>query len=191
MLGHKSYPVPWVYVPMDRVYSSVEATLLDLGIDPLDINVIPAVDVNMRSINEVIDAATELKCKLIVVEMFSYLMQMPETKEAVVSFMGATQRALAGTGLTIIGTMESPKQHPKDRYKNPRQRISGPASWGHCAETIILIEPVSSQAENSPQRIIQVLPRNGPHEVHRARFHTNGKLIIDRSLSKSAAPEWD
>lgn len=189
VLGHKSYPVPWCYVAMDRPYTSVEATLLDLGIDPLDLKIIPAMDYGYRSINEVMDEAMSMKAKLMVIEMFAYLMPGPETKESVRAFMGAVQRALCGTGMTIIGTMESPKMKPRDIYNNPRQRISGPASWGHCAETIILVETDPKLPENSPQRVIQVMPRNGTHEIFRARFHKNGHLYLDHSRAARLAPE--
>lgn len=182
VLGHRSYPVPWVYVVMDRPYTSVEATLLSLDIDPLMVNIIPAMDLGYKSISQVIDHAQSLFAKLLVIEMFSYLLPGHETREGVRDFMGAVQRALADTGMTIIGTMESPKMKPKDIYKNPRQRISGPASWGHCGETIILIEPDPRQAEDSPNRVISIHTRNGKPEIFPASFKKDGKLHLVKSL---------
>ena len=174
VLGHKSYPVSWCYVPMDRPYSSVEETLLTLKLDPLKINTIPAMDLGYNSITQVLDDAERMGARLVIIEMFAYLLKGPETRESVRAFMGACQRMLAGTGMTIIGTMESPKMRPKDVYRNPRQRISGPASWGHCAETIILIEPDQHKPEDSPYRTIGIHPRNGGAEIYKAIFRRDG-----------------
>lgn len=178
VLGHKSYPVSWCYVPMDRPYSSAEETMLTLHLDPLKINTIPAMDLNYKSISQVLDDAERMGARLIIIEMFAYLLEGPETRESVRDFMGACQRLLVGTGMTIIGTMESPKMKPRDMYRNPRQRISGPASWGHCAETIILVEPDPHRAEDSPYRTIGVYPRNGSPELYKAVFRKDGKLHL-------------
>lgn len=187
VLGHRSYPVPWAYVPMDRPYSSVVETLLRLDIDPDFINIIPAMDYGYKSINPILDDAKHMGAKLIFIEMFSFLLEGPETKESVKEFMGAAQRALASTGMTIIGTMESPKMKPRDVYRNPRQRISGPASWGHCAETIILVEPDPRKPENSPYRTISIHTRNDMPEIFPAKFDATGRLrIIPPSKAKSA-----
>jgi hypothetical protein len=178
VLGHKSYPVPYCYVPMDRPYSSVEETIISLGLDPLNINIIPAMDLGLKRITQVLDRAEQTGAKLVVVEMFAYLLEGPETRESVRDFMGATQRMLSNSGMTIIGTMESPKMRPKDVYRNPRQRISGPASWGHCAETIILIEPDPRKSETSNFRTIGIYPRNGSAESYKAEFRKDGKLHL-------------
>lgn len=181
VLGHRSYPVPWAYIAMDRPYVSVEETFLSLDIDPLMVNIIPAMDLGYKSINQVIDHAKKVFAKLLVIEMFSYLLPGPETRESVRDFMGATQRLLANEGMTIIGTMESPKMKPRDAYKNPRQRISGPASWGHCGETIMLVEPDPRKAEDSPCRTISIYPRNGKPEIFHGEFGSDGKMHIKRA----------
>lgn len=178
VLGHRSYPVPWAYVVMDRPYTSAEATLLSLDIDPLMVNIIPGMDLGYKSISQVIDHAKGLGAKFLVIEMFSYLLQGHETREAVRDFMGAVQRLLCDEGMTILGTMESPKMKPKDIYKNPRQRISGPASWGHCAETIILVEPNPKNPEDSPYRTISIHTRNGKPEIFHYEFRKDGFLHL-------------
>lgn len=178
VLGHRSYPVPWAYVVMDRPYSSVESTLLSLDLDPQMINIIPAMDMEFKSISQVVDCAKDMGAKLMVIEMFSYLLPGPENRENVRAFMGAVQRMLAQTGMTIIGTMESPKMKQRDVYKNPRQRISGPASWGHCAETIILVEPDPKRPEDSPYRTISIHTRNGQAEMFHGEFRRDGKIHL-------------
>lgn len=184
VLGHRSYPVPWVYVVLDRPYTSVEATLLSLDIDPLMINIIPAMDLGYNRITQILDHAQKLAAKLVVIEMFGYLLPGPETRELVRSFMGSVQRMLSDTGMTIIGTMESPKMKPKDIYKNPRQRISGPASWGHCGETIMLVEPDFRKGEDSPHRVISIHTRNGKPEVFPAIFKSDGQLHLTKPKPK-------
>ena len=168
---------------MDRPYISVETTLLSLDIDPLHVNVIPAMDLGFKSITEVLDAAERDGAKLVVIEMFAYLLRGRQDSESVRDFMSAVQRMLTGTGMTIIGTMESPKMKPHDMYKNARQRISGPAAWGHCAETVFLVEPDPKCPEDSPRRTLSVHTRNGHAEIFPARFRKNGHLYLDRSLA--------
>ena len=177
ILGHRSYPVPWAYVPMDRPYASVEQTLKSMSLPPWAIETIPAMDLGYDSINQVIDHAVQLQVKLLVIEMFAYLLKGRQTTESVREYMGAVQRALALHHLTIIGTMESPKMKPRDVYSNPRQRISGPASWGHCAETIIMVEPVAGDPDG-PKRTIGIYPRNSRAEVYRAIFRNDGRLHV-------------
>jgi hypothetical protein len=176
ILGHRSYPVPMAYVVMDRPYTSVEATLLSLDIDPLMINVIPGMDLGYKSINQVVDHAKKLGAKFLLIEMFSYLLPGTETRDSVRDFMGSVQRLLCDEGMTIMGTMESPKMKPKDVYKNPRQRISGPASWGHCGETIVLVEPNPKNPEDSPYRQISIHTRNGKPEIFHFEFRKDGHL---------------
>jgi len=161
---------------MDRPYTSVEATLLSLDIDPLMINVIPGMDLGYKSISQVVDHAKGLGAKFLLIEMFSYLLQGTETRDSVRDFMGAVQRLLCDESMTILGTMESPKMKPKDVYKNPRQRISGPASWGHCGETIILVEPNPKLGEDSPYRQISIHTRNGRPEIFHFEFRKDGQL---------------
>src|SRR5208337_3860389 len=125
------------------------------------------------------DVAKKMGAKLLVIEMFSYLLPSPfETRDVVRSFMGSVQRMLSQEYMTIIGTMESPKMKPKDVYKNPRQRISGPASWGHCAETILLVEPDPKKPEDSPYRTISIHTRNGSPEIFPAMFKKDGFLHL-------------
>jgi hypothetical protein len=174
---------------MDRPYTSVEATLLSLDLDPQMINIIPAMDMQYKSISEVADCAKQMGAKLLVIEMFSYLLPGPETRENVRAFMGAVQRMLAQTGMTIIGTMESPKMKQRDLYKNPRQRISGPASWGHCAETVMLIEPDPKKAEDSPYRTISIHTRNGQAEIFQAVFKRDGKLHLIPQSKRTPEPD--
>lgn len=160
--------------------------MLSLDIDPLMVNVIPAMDLKYKSISEIVDHAKGLGAKLMVIEMFSYLLRGQHTSEAVRDFMGAVQGLLADEGMTIIGTMESPKMKPKDVYKNPRQRISGPASWGHCAETIMLVEPDPRRPEDSPYRTVSVHTRNGQPELFRYEFRKDGKLHLIKNPQKGA-----
>lgn len=190
ILGHKSYPTPWAYVIMDRPYSSAEETLLSLEIDPQKVNIIPAVDYQWKTLPPILDEAEKLRVKLVVIEMFAYLLPGPESREVIRDFMGAAQRMLVGTGMTIIGTMESPKMKPKDIYRNPRQRISGPATWGHTAETIILVEP-DPQRPDTNYRTIGLYPRNGKSEIFRARFKKDGKLHVEGTIHEGSKYSMD
>ena len=182
VMGHKVYPCEWAYVPLDRMMASVEQSFETMGIKPYQVNIIPALDAGMTRIGQILDAAEYYQAKLIVIEMFSYLLEGPHTPEAIRDWMGAVGRMLHGTGMTIIGTMEAPKMKPKDFYKNPRQRISGHARWGHMAETVMLAEP---NFKDESKRIIGIYTRNDIAEEFDAKFD-GGRLVITRKRSRKS-----
>ena len=174
VLGYKSYPAPWVYLSCDRSAKSVNRTLETMGIDTKDIPLVAAMDRKM-SMSQVLDAAAEYKAKLVVVESFGSFVEVPTTG-SVKRFFYGLRSFLNETGAAIIGVVESPKMKPRERYENPRQRISGVATWGHYAETIVLIEPIVSDSKSSPRRIT-VCPRNAPEIYLRASFE-HGRLVV-------------
>lgn len=127
ILGYKSRPVPWVYVASDRSEQSVYRTLDDLGIEHTRIPIIPAWDEQL-TLNQILGEAGERQAKLVVIEGFGGFVEPPAVNHQVRSYLSAAQRAARSDSMTIIGVMESPKMKPRDKYENPRQRISGVAS---------------------------------------------------------------
>lgn len=174
VLSHRSYPVPWIYASADRSQESAKRTLESMKIDPTRIPFIAAWDTGM-TLSRIIDTASISKAKLVIIESFGSFVEGPPTANNVKSFLQAASKTIRDADLTLLGIMEQPKMKPKERYGNPRQRISGVASWGHFTETIILVEPVPSR-ESCPLRTIHICPRNGPEMVINAEFRPDGRL---------------
>lgn len=174
ILGFESYPCSWAYVSGDRSHASVLRTLKTMDIDPKLIPLIAAMDKRL-TLSQTFDAAQEMQAKLVVIESFGSLVEPPGLSVQVKNFFYSLRPILNATGMTIIGVMESPKMKPKDKYENPRQRISGVATWGHYADTIVLVEPTAAKKANS-NRMLTVCPRNAPEQQIECTF-VNGHLV--------------
>jgi hypothetical protein len=164
VLGHRSHPVPWVYIAADRSISAAKRTLDDMQIDMKQINCIPAWDRQM-TLGQITDAIKAENAQLAVFEAFGSFCDPPANSRNVKNFLSAHYKAMQHEGITTIGVMESPKMKPKDRYDNPRQRVSGVATWGHFTETIFLMEPSNAGDPSDPARTLYCCPRNGPGHV--------------------------
>jgi len=191
-LGHRSHPVPWVYVAADRSIASVRDTLTGMGIDPKRIEIIKAWDQGM-SINAILDAITLSKAKLVVWESFGSFIDPPGQGKQVKEFLARISKFCRQLGITIIGIVESPKMKPYERYENPRQRISGAASWAHFSETVMLVESDPGSGEDpeaTRYRTLYICPRNAPMMRFDLAFDDNGRLLpleaedLDDFLSK-------
>ena len=164
ILGHKSNPVSWVYVAADRSIAAARRTLDDMQIDIDRINCIPAWDRHM-TLAQITDAILAEKAELAVIESFGSFVDPPANSRNVKNFLSAHHQLMSKAGITTIGVMESPKMKPRDRYDNPRQRVSGVASWGHFTETIFVMEPTNPGDPSDLARILYCCPRNGPGHV--------------------------
>lgn len=174
IFGYRSHPVKWVYASADRTAVSARRTLESMGIPVNAVDLIPAWDRGM-TISQIVDEARLRKAEFLIVESFGSFVQHPATSNIVKGFLQAISSTLRTAQMTMLGVMESPKMKPHERYSNPRQRISGVASWGHFAETIMLVEPIPGK-EASPERTITVCPRNGPVILQSAVFQNDGRL---------------
>lgn len=175
VLGFESHPVPWVYIAADRSMRSVHRTLKGIGLDPETINIIPAWGKDKLTLPQILDRIVEQKAQLAIIEAFQSFSDSVD-KQSVKSFLSAVQNAVDSENLTIIGVCESPKMKPYEKYDNPRQRVSGVASWGHFSDTIFLIEPSDATTPSNPTRKLFVCPRNG------ASLELNGKFTKDGIL---------
>lgn len=178
VLGHASHPVPWIYVASDRSLLSVERTLRSMGVDPQEIPVVPAWDKRM-SLSAILDAIQESKAKLAVIESFGSFVEPPYNSWSVKAFLSTIYKVVRQLGITVWGVVESPKMKPYERYENPRQRISGSASWGHFTETIFLVEPANLENPTDPGRILTVCPRNGAAIELTGSFDSSGVLVFE------------
>lgn len=177
VLGHSSYPVPWVYVANDRSMDGVNRTLDTMEIARDAFSIIPAWDEHM-SFCKIMDAVASSGAKLAVIESFGGFVDPPAHSHQVKSFLCSACSTIKASDITILGVVESPKMKPKDRYDNPRQRISGVATWGHHVETIFLVEPADARVASDPHRVLTVCPRNARAIVREACFTSDGHLNV-------------
>lgn len=184
ILGYKSHPVPWLYVASDRSQAGSDRTMESMGLSRSQIPTMPAWDEGM-SLNQIVARGQEMKAKLLVIEMFGGFVDPPSHSHQVRAFMQATCRMLQQTHMTIIGVMESPKMKPNDMYANPRQRISGVATWGHHAETIFLVEFTDPKNPNDMRRDLTMCPRCAPGNVWECRMEKE-HLVVPKKPRKSS-----
>lgn len=173
IFGYASNPVKWAYASADRTAVSAQRTIASMNLK-LDVPLIPAWDRGM-TISQILDAAKGMEAQFLIVESFGSFVQHPATCNIVKAYLQAISAAIRKDNITILGVMESPKMKPSERYSNPRQRISGVASWGHFAETIMLVEPLPGR-ESMPQRTVTICPRNGPVIARELEFQGDGRL---------------
>lgn len=181
VLGLPSTPVPWCYVTADRSLASVHRTFADMGISPHAINVIPAFGQDYKNWTSIIQAVVNSKAQMAVIEAFGSFVRPPGLSHQVKFFLNEVGCMLPPTngnrnGLTIIGVMESPKLKPGERYKDPRQRVSGVATWAHFTETIFLIERLNPDKPSDPNRVLYVSPKQGTGMERAGAFSSGGIL---------------
>lgn len=173
VLGFESHPVPWCYVSTDRSMRDCYKTFKSIGINPLDMNIIPAWGKEYKSMAQILDAIGKLNAKLAVIEGFQSFSDSID-KQRVKDHLRSIQTQ-ADDGLTVIGVCESPKMKPHEVYANPRQRVSGVAAWGHFSNTIFLVEPASA-TPGDPGRLLTVCPRHAPDFQVAANIAPSGVL---------------
>ena len=186
VLGYKSHPRQWLYVSGDRQQIEVERTLTSLGIAHTSVPIMPAFGVMpIMGALGILEEAEKRQAELLVWEGFGKYVESNAGGTAVTRWLNMITWRLSHTQtgqmrfkpLTIIGVMEQPKMKPKDKYTNARQRISGPAAWGHSASTIILVEH-GDQYCRGPKRTLEIVPRDGGDLSFKATLTTGHFTII-------------
>jgi hypothetical protein len=183
VLGFKSYPVPWAYISSDRSLDSVHATLRRLKIPNESFRKASAVDSGYHDIGQILRAMNNLAPR----PQFLYLDGMlnllppkvhPNDNRAVSGWLADLTRLCKKENMTLMGSLHSPKMKADDWYDNPRQRISGGASWAGFADTVILVEPVSpDDPSQMHHRRLIILPRNHKEIVKNLAFNDQGRLV--------------
>jgi hypothetical protein len=177
--GFASHPCSWMYAAADRTALGTLRTIERMSLDAERIPLLPVWDLGLNEITNVIEEAANRHAKLLVVEGFGRYAPEQANSKGVAAFLQRVYKALHYYHVTLIGVMESPKMKPRDKYGNPRQRVSGAAAWGHHTETIFLIEPYDEQHPENPMRWLYVCPRNAPSLKLRASLET-GHFVIER-----------
>ena len=200
VVGCKSYPVPWVYVAGDRTERTANRTLLDMGIDPEKVPIIPAFGKDRKTKRQLMEAIAKSGARFAVIEAFQRYIEPPGLSYQVTAFLDEMSCYTEVSkdfpqGLTILGVVESPKLKPQERYQDARQRVSGVSAWGYYSSTVLLIERKDPTAADDPRRILYVCPKAGRRMEIEGSFNDGGMLHFDRKtpeidLSKIASKSF-
>lgn len=183
--GHASHPVPWAYVVGDRMVEEACETISEMKIPQEEIRVVPGFGRHNKTFLQVLLAIQKLNPmpELLAIEGFGDYTRDSLNRFAVREFLSMTSTyCIPSTnfknGLTILGVMESPKQKATERYANPRQRVSGCASWGYHTSTVIVIEQDDPKGID-PTRTIYFCMKNRKRFHLKGHFDSNGRLVTD------------
>jgi hypothetical protein len=176
----------WVYVSGDRSILDALDKFTQLGLPPGAVPLIPAYGRDSKSWRVVVEQmeTMEPRPEYVVFEGFQRQCRNHNRPNDVFEFLGEIDSYLQPTqqfpnGLTFIGITESPKQKPKDRYPDPRQRISGCSAWASHASTVFLLEPLDKDTTGiGPGRQLWVCQKNAPRQCHFTQFTSNGLLVF-------------
>ena len=181
IMGFKSFPVPWAYVSGDRLLIEAQETIKGLGINLADIPIIPAFGQHNKTCPQVLVEAAKMGIQMLVWEGFGDLPPDPQRRMQIREFLGkvsayCTESKDFPNGLTVVGIMETPKMKPYERYRNPRERISGAASWGYHTSSVIMIEAGKVENPADPSRILYASLKNAPSFTSLGMFTRDGHL---------------
>jgi len=162
------------------------STMMSLGINPKNVPILPAFGV-WPALGHlgILEEAERRKVELLVWEGFGRYVESNAGSSTVARWLSYVTWRLSHfqdgsprfAPLTIIGVMEQPKMKPKDRYENARQRISGPAAWGHSASTIVLVEHSDLKCKG-PGRNLEIYPRDSGDILRKATLATGHFVIV-------------
>lgn len=177
VLDHESHPVPYVYISMDRLRSSVTRTLARLGLGDVITRVIcldemPETCLTLPAILKFTHSKYP-DFKLAIIEGFALIAgERTNGYSAVGHLMRKTSRLCAESGLTIIGVCHAPKMRIDEGFQHSRELLLGSVSWAAYSDTIIVL----NMDELTNVITVKVMPRNAAMESHELRFGANGVL---------------
>lgn len=179
VLGFNSHPEPWVYISGDRSEEGVWKRADALRISRERIPLIPAYATKEGFLGEerLIELALNRGAKTLVWEGFGRYVGDNARGSKVDRWLEWMTAVSTRMGLCIIGVVEQPKMKPKDKYPIPRQRVSGPAAWGHHTDTIVLIEFEDEKNPANPGRLLYLLSHDSKPMVFRASMES-GKFVV-------------
>lgn len=178
IFDHKSNPVPYSYVSLDRSRSSVTRTLQRLGLVEQITRLICQEDLPEECLTVTPLLREVLKVhadsKLIVIEGFQLLAgEKGNGYTSVARSLKSAARLCSKHQLTIIGICHSPKMKIDEGFQHPREMLLGSVSWGAYSDTVITL----NLDEMTGIINIHVMPRNAAAEKHEMRFGENGVLV--------------
>lgn len=163
VLGHKSHPEPWAYVSGDRSEDDVWRKVDSLSIPRADVPLVPAYATGKDTLDweKIFNQVLEREAKVVVWEGFGRYVRDNAGGRAIDAWLERMTYYILQHDLTLFGIVEQPKMKPRDKYPIPRQRISGPAAWGHHSSTVVLIEFFNEKLSSDSRRKMHVIVHDG------------------------------
>lgn len=179
--SHAATPLPFMYISYDRSRKGVLRVFQRLHLNPADFNLyVPTGTDKVTALKTKLNALLDKHPDIRVFFIEGFATKVPDGKindqKIVADFLGQLQELCEARNITIFGVVHTAKTREKDRYDNPRQRISGTIAWAGYSETIVIVEPKSPDNPADTTRRLMILPRNAP-EVTKEFAFVNGELI--------------
>lgn len=176
VFGHKSRPVPYSYLSLDRSRSSVTRTLERLGLDSKLTRVLCQEHFKKAAtITEIIDAAHIIHpdSTFFIIEGFQTLAGDKGNSYAPVANLLRNSASLCSERrITILGVAHSPKMKVDESFQHSRELILGSVAWGAYSDTIITVQ----LDETTGNIAVRVSPRNAAAELFNYVFGQRGIL---------------
>lgn len=176
----------WAYVAGDRSDLDAVDKFKQLGINPSQVPLIHAYGREYKGWSQVLETIERWspQPEYIVFEGFQRRCTNHNRPDSTFEFLNEVDAYLQPTrqfpaGLTVLGITESPKQKPREKYADPRQRISGCSAWGSHASTIFLLEPLDTDPKGQGAgRQLWICTKNAPRRCETTTFDSQGNLIF-------------
>lgn len=184
VFGYKSYPESWLYVSGDRSAEDVWRKVDSLGIPRTAVPFLPAYATGKPTLDweKIFNQILATGAKTVIWEGFGRYIADNAGGRVVDAWLEQVTCQIQKHDITLIGVVEQPKMKPRDKYPIPRQRISGPAAWGHHSSTVVLVEFKNEKQSSNPGRIVHIIVHDGgaPIELEATleggHFHVVDKL---------------
>lgn len=177
IFGHESYPLPYVYISVDRSRASVIRTLTTMGLEDKIIRFVASDDIPLTDrVDRIIKAAKEKypDTEVFFIEGFSSISgDGLNNYWTVASLLKYTTKYCTDNNMTVIGVCHTPKLKFGEGFTNPREMTLGSVAWGGYTETNMIL----AKDEKTSIISIFVALRNAKSEQYDFTFDENGRLV--------------
>lgn len=176
IFGHKSHPLPYVYISCDRSRKSVTATLTRLGLQDKITRILCRLDLpKPLTLQKVLKSAKEKypDAQVFFIEGFQLLPASGNEYKSTGEWLSEVTALCEHNHYTIIGVAHSPKRREDSAIIHPRESVLGSVAWAAYSDTVIYLDI----NENDRSRYMQIMPRNAPEEEHNFMFGDKGRIV--------------
>lgn len=176
-LSHRSYPVPYTFVSLDRPRASVEETLETMGLRDIVTRLVCLNELpKERTFNAIISKVSDLypDSEMTFIEGFQlFAGDFINRYRPVSDLLTGASSFCERHKRTIMGVCHASKIKKGSEFVKGRDRIGGTVAWSAFSETIIIVDA----DEETKIRTIDIYPRNAPEERHEMMMVHGGSLI--------------
>jgi hypothetical protein len=177
---------PWAYISGDRSKLDAIDTFSLMGYDASQVPLIPAFGADHKPWRKCVEVMSHMEPRpeYVIFEGFQRQCKNHNRPDSVYEFLNEVDSHLRPTtqfplGLTLLGIAESPKQKPRERYPDPRHRISGCSAWVSHASTVLVLEPLDNDmACENGARQLWVCGKNSARVKLLTAFDKRGRLLF-------------